>query len=60
MIHSTCGWSNCVVHLLVESTDVKSEPASPDEDVSRTHFGKQKSHEFSPVLFYSYVYVHVL
>ena len=38
------------MHLLVESTDVKSEPASPDEDVSRTHFGKQKTHEFLPVL----------
>lgn len=48
LIHSS--WSNFVVHLLVESTDVKSEPASPDEDVSRTHFGKQQTHEFSLVL----------
>jgi len=28
-------------YLLGDSTDVKSEPASPDEDLSRTHFGKQ-------------------
>lgn len=27
------------LHLDVESTDVKSEPASPEEDATRTHFG---------------------
>ena len=27
------------LHLDVELTDVKSEPASPEEDATRTHFG---------------------
>lgn len=31
-------------YLLGDSTDVKSEPASPDEDSSRAHFGKQASY----------------
>ena len=31
------------LHFLGDSTDVKSEPASPDEDSSRAHFGKQAS-----------------
>jgi len=34
------------MYLLGDSTDVKSEPASPDEDLSRTHFGKQATCNF--------------
>ena len=43
--------SDCYVHrgvtlflFLGENTDVKSEPASPDEDSSRAQFGKQCVH----------------
>ena len=32
----------CISYTVGDSTDVKSEPASPDEDLSRMHFGKQK------------------
>jgi len=31
-------------YLQGDSTDVKSEPASPDEDSSRAHFGKQANY----------------